>query len=348
MPEPEAVARPAAVPIASHIGGTQLSGVGLISGLKADEVAFTPFRNLGGRLGGLLPPPFGPLENFQGYWVGTGFNTIWRPNFAGAPGAKDTEDHFLALNLTAENLTFTPVSTAVPNRGLSEPDISLAAVEYLQKISDANFPPPAGGGALHFEPGLWLVVPGTADTGGKQTVNRLGSVPHGTTLLAVGTSEVINGPPTIDPVSITPFSIGSPGSLVAFPEQSLANSAPTSRTDPLPAGITQALVDNPNSLLTNAIAQMSTTGLTLTSTTQLQVATINPLGGAGGGTDAIPFLNAASSAQVAEVSSTFWLETWSDRAGGTCLTLQYTQTVLLNFNTLSWPHVTVGSLTKAF
>ena len=27
--------------------------------------------------------------------------------------------------------------------------------------------------------------------------------------------------------------------------------------------------------------------------------------------------------------------------------LQYSQIVLINFNTLSWPHVTVGTLTKA-
>jgi hypothetical protein len=27
--------------------------------------------------------------------------------------------------------------------------------------------------------------------------------------------------------------------------------------------------------------------------------------------------------------------------------LQYSQTVLLNFNTLSWPHVTVGTLRKS-
>lgn len=93
---------------------------------------------------------------------------------------------------------------------------------------------------------------------------------------------------------------------------------------------------------------MQASGLTLTSTTQLQVATHNPLGGPIGGVSAIPFLNAQSSAQVADTTSTFWLETWTDSQGGTCLTLQYTQTVLLNFNGLSWPHVTVGSLAKVF
>jgi hypothetical protein len=48
------------------------------------------------------------------------------------------------------------------------------------------------------------------------------------------------------------------------------------------------------------------------------------------------------------VSSTFWIET----VKGTFpfpnfLQLQYTQLVLLNFNGLSWPHVTVATMRKA-
>jgi hypothetical protein len=42
---------------------------------------------------------------------------------------------------------------------------------------------------------------------------------------------------------------------------------------------------------------------------------------------------------------TFWLETLQGQSAPT--QLQYTQTVLLNFNGISWPHVTVGTLHKA-
>lgn len=44
-------------------------------------------------------------------------------------------------------------------------------------------------------------------------------------------------------------------------------------------------------------------------------------------------------------TATFWLETLLGQSEPT--QPQYSQIVLLNFNTLSWPHVTVGTLTKA-
>jgi hypothetical protein len=47
---------------------------------------------------------------------------------------------------------------------------------------------------------------------------------------------------------------------------------------------------------------------------------------------------------TALVSATFWLETIQGAAIPN--QLQYTQTVLLNFNGLSWPHVTVGTLRR--
>jgi hypothetical protein len=43
-----------------------------------------------------------------------------------------------------------------------------------------------------------------------------------------------------------------------------------------------------------------------------------------------------------QVDATFWIQTLADSS----LQLQYTQRVLLNFNGLSWPHVTVATLKK--
>jgi len=49
-------------------------------------------------------------------------------------------------------------------------------------------------------------------------------------------------------------------------------------------------------------------------------------------------------ADAALVTWTFWIETIT--APEPTMQLQYTQTVLLNFKGLSWPHVTVATLTK--
>jgi len=46
------------------------------------------------------------------------------------------------------------------------------------------------------------------------------------------------------------------------------------------------------------------------------------------------------------VHEIFWIEEFVDAHGKTHHQLQYTQTVLLNFNGLSWPHVSVGNLIK--
>jgi len=63
----------------------------------------------------------------------------------------------------------------------------------------------------------------------------------------------------------------------------------------------------------------------------------------------MPFLPAAvgQNAQIALVAATYWIETVTDDAGGPDVQqLQYTQTELLNFAGLSWPHITVATLRK--
>ena len=61
-----------------------------------------------------------------------------------------------------------------------------------------------------------------------------------------------------------------------------------------------------------------------------------------------PFLKGGADGQNAvalSVNATFWLETLQGQSAPT--QLQYAQTVLLNFNTLSWPHITVATLHKS-
>jgi hypothetical protein len=275
--------------------------------------------------------PLGPLAALGGEWGGDGFNVIWRPNHT--PG----QDHFLELNLTLDSITFNAISGAIPNRGLLQPDINMFGLTYLQQISDANLD--AG---LHIEPGIWAVAPTTSDPAEGPTVVRMASIPHGSTILAQGTATSASGPPAIPNINILPFFIGDPSATFNFPEQNL--STPTAFRSP-PAqlvGITQAMVNNPNSVLQTVIA-----GQTILSTTTLQISTQPAAPIVGGGTANTAFLAGSAdgpNAKSAVVSATFWIETVKGTPD--FLQLQYSQLVLLNFNGLSWPHVTVGTLTK--
>ena len=275
--------------------------------------------------------PLGPLAVLGGEWGGKGFNMIWRPNHT--PG----QDRFLELNLTLDSIAFDAISGAIPNRGLLQPDINMFGLTYMQQISDANVT--AG---LHIEPGIWAVVPATSDPAETRTVVRMASIPHGTTILAQGTATTTAGPPSIPNTNILPFIIGSPGSVFHFPEQNLAT--PTAFRSPAAqiAGITQTMVDNPNSVLQAAIA-----GQTILSTTTLHVSTKPTTPVVGGGTANTAFLAGGAhgpNAVSAEVSATFWIETV--KGSPNFLQLQYSQLVLLNFNGLSWPHITVATLRK--
>ena len=272
----------------------------------------------------------GPLGKLPGTWTGTGFNVIWRPRF----DTPKQKQHFLQLNLTQETFTVNSIGGEVPNRGLVQDDVFLTGVRYLQQIHDGSgFTPPAGGGAMHIEPGFFLLVPPTTEPEEGQTVVRLGSVPHGNAVMATGQAFENDGPPPIEPASITPFRIGDPTALVPFPESTLTNAPGIQRSDPLPAGITQTLVDNPNSLLTDRIA-----GQDIVHTTTLVVSTRT----APAGIENIPFLPV--NADAVDLDAIFWIETVRPAEGPAFLQLQYTQTLMLNFNGLSWPHVSAANL----
>ena len=295
---------------------------------------------VGGSSGPLLGV-HGGIGNFPGSWTGRGFNLIWRPHFPSNP-----DDHFLQLNLTSETIQFDGVGSPVPNRGLNEPDIAIFAIRYLQQIHDANFPIPQGGGGLHVEPGFWLSIPATPETAGTPSLVRAASIPHGTTILTQG-SAVSQLPPVIPAVSTVPFQTAS-GQQFPFETESVLTNASSFRTTPLPAGITQALVNNPNSLLTDANQAAANQGFQIVESVEISVSTgaVTPAGqSALGAIGNIPFL--VPNADVADVSATFWLERVKNPAGASFLQLQYSQSVLLNFNTLSWPHVTVGALVKS-
>ena len=284
--------------------------------------------------------PLGPLAKLRGTWKGTGFNQIWRP-FDGLP----QQDRFLELNETSEILQFVEIQGDIPNRGLLQADITLHGLTYLQRINDVNVLQNGKPTGIHIEPGIWVRIPNTTNPQDPETVARLANIPHGTSLVAQGSATVSNAAPVFPAVSITPFTIAPPNNPIQFPETNLATPT-TFRTPPgdIPH-VTQPMVDNPNVVLA-----AGTAGKKITSLTTLAISTIdlNPPT-SGGGTSNIAFLQGAAggpNAQAARMDATFWIEEFDDK-GHIKLQLQYSQRVLLNFNGLSWPHVSVATLLKA-
>ena len=346
-----------------------------------------------------LSPTLGSLEKFTGTFTGNGFNSIFRPQSAVTPTPLPVPvggDNVLELNLTSETLSFSSSLGVVPNRGMVQGDILLNGVPYLQTVTDVTDPrQPVG---IHFEPGLWIVIPATADPLERETLARMASIPHGATVVAQGTSSSLGGPPTIPPVCITPtFNRAGPPQRVRFPSQTATNSGtariPQDLTSFIAAGtITQELLDDPNMFLRKHLASRK-----VVSTTTILIST-NPASPLfGGGADNIAFLlgDAAAltnpqppgpNAQTLCMRATFWIETVEFtivvppfRGGQPPLTIapepqvpgeptprfrvhppmtiaqprpitvrspriQYSQEVCLNFNGLTWPHVSVATL----
>jgi hypothetical protein len=59
----------------------------------------------------------------------------------------------------------------------------------------------------------------------------------------------------------------------------------------------------------------------------------------------IPFVT--KNADVPKVKAIFWFEKCLDKDGIPFDQLQYTQTVVLRFGGIDWPHVSVGTLKRA-
>ncbi len=302
-----------------------------------------------------LPLAGSGQDNPKRSWSGQGFNLIWRPNFGNQTG---TKNFFLELNSTQETLEFTDISgsgqnVGIANRGALQQDILLGGISYLQQVTDR-----ASGVGQHFEPGVWINVPNTIHPAEPANVVRMGSIPHGTTVNLEGVAFTAPAP-AIANTTITPFTVGSPDDgttgLAHFPEETLTN-VTTSRTSTANVpGLTQAILSNPNKLLQDAIV-----GQNITQTTVLIIASdptlMPPPGGpvpahatAGGGIANIGFLSGGiatgSNANVLATTAIFWIETVKNADGTTFLQLQYTQRVLLAFNGLIWPHISVATLT---
>jgi hypothetical protein len=261
------------------------------------------------------------------------------------------------------------------------------------------------GQALHIEPGLFMNVPASVVPAHEAAIVRMASIPHGVTVMMEGktpSSTPVSGKPHIpDLFPLPEFPAFVPGippnpapplpTIVApkatdgngiqpvevpaatppvehlVPEVTLPNDTAGSQSNgPYPAAtIPQKYVDNPNVLLTDAIAHQHILGhITIhldSKAVDREIANIPFLGNL---TNAFnpPF---SANAFVESARATFWIEWvripdypslkadpcppikeiepfWPE---GSYLQLQYSQVVILVFNKVRWPHVTVGTLT---
>ncbi len=280
----------------------------------------------------------GPLADLSGTWVGNGFNLI------SLPDKHENKPFRLKVNATRETLNFTLIGGPIPNRGSAQDDIAFVGFHYFQQVSDA-----VTNEGMHVEPGLWLNLPVTTAPAQGATVARLGTIPHGDSLLAQGNFLTVNGGPKIDPVDPTPFTLNATTGARQN-DTNAAYLAPFTSTE-LPRYIPAGSIANPNLVLSDAIK-----GQNIVKTVVLFVSA-TPVGGINGtpitppnkpnnvgGIVNIPFVT--TNANANSFSAIFWIETVESSDGSQFLQLQYTQTTILDFIGLKWPHISVATLVK--
>lgn len=220
-----------------------------------------------------------------------------------------------------------------PNHGLPTapgPDSlqTVGAITYNLFVNDAASPH----GQLHFENGMWLNLPvpdPASPTPVTPEIARLFSVPHGNSGMTKGAVPiVVKGGPTFQEITILP-------STVALPPDSTAHRVPADQlTDSMGntpyVGLAPDVL-NPNLKLSEAI---TSTGITIKQTTVLTVSTGFPT------TDVLntPFTEA--NVKPHHFSCIYCIEELSNGQ----VWLQYSQTILLEFNGLFWPHVDVNTV----
>lgn len=294
----------------------------------------------------------GPLQLLPGVWKnvpnlpGCGWNMIALP-FATQPNSP--LNYRLLLNQFNEELKFTLVDKAVPNRGISrngvtvQTDQFVVTLDYEQsivQIAADDFPKSGNAGnrglAIHHEPGLWLHMANEVSDG--LDIARLATIPHGDSVLALGSSKENNGPPDIFDINGLPVGVN----------QNL-DSPYLAPYKHFHENLFQGLFDptSPNDLL-----KAANNGVNIRKTTILSVDTSTPTGGIVN----IPFI--VKQANATSMRSTFWIQEIDEDDGNgkvhTKLRLQYSQIVMLDFfprrdglpGLIGWPHVSINTLEK--
>lgn len=305
----------------------------------------------------------GPLNLLPGKWkgVGTGWNMI------ALPFDKAQFNYRLLMNQYDETLEFSFVDDDVPNRGLAgiidnsaEEDQFIVTLDYQQVINQQkaeDFPNSglAGdpGDGIHHEPGLWLYMKNLRTTDKDITgdavieVARLATIPHGNSVLALGTQKEISGPPTIPPLRGLP--IGRSGDFTTDPYLQ-----PYKHFTDYPffgnvTGVPGFPGFHPQNM--NAILEFANTNVDIEKTTILAVDSTRQDAGVAN----IPFV--VKQAEPVSMKSTFWIQELKDKDehGHPKLRLQYSQIVMMDFfrprqdelpDRAQWPHISINTLEK--
>jgi hypothetical protein len=247
------------------------------------------------------PTELGDLAGLIGTWKGNGFNAIWRP--------------------------FQPSATITPVPFPSAP------VTGSDRFLELN---------LTTETLEFTVIPGTIPNRGLLQGDLI--------MAGVRYLQQISDANVIDPTTNQNAGLHvEPGLWLSVPATTDPPvPASVARLASIPHGttgvgltnVTQSMLDNPNSVLTqDAVTDITTTTTITVSSVQTPII--------GGGTADTAFLQGGPdgpNANSARVDATFWLQT--SQGASQPNVLQYSQLVFLNFNGLSWPHVTVGSLKR--
>jgi len=271
----------------------------------------------------------GPLSHLIGVWEGTGYSSIFRPN------GQNKTPFFFQQNTTKEILTFIPLIMSAPDRGsllnTGQGDISLKGIIYEQLISDEHNIT----NVLHFESGQWLLIPKTTVPAKNETVARQAAILHGVTFTATGDAPSmapVPGRPTIISANTKPIGpqVDDPHYLDQFDNA------------PLMADLPAGSIQDPSRILTNRIeTQKIIETVTFDVSAQL-TPTDSPDKICG--ISNIPFVDKNS--QVTKLRSVFYVEHVDYAHGGSFMQLQYIQIVPLNFDNISWPHVSVATLRR--
>lgn len=320
----------------------------------------------------------GPFKWLPGTWENSNPKTPQGWNMIALPFSTEPDSPFnyrLLLNHYNEKLEFTTVDKGVPNRGLDESadpaetqNQFIVTLDYLQTIeqvaavdvpeSDDQTKGKIPGG-IHHEPGLFLNM--TNFVTKEMNIARLGTIPHGNSVLAMGNykedgfgADVFDGVPAIPTISGLP--VGIPG--IDEPDEidrggyldpyGFFNQNPFLGT--VPPGTPNFPGFNPvrpARLLQEATAQLSKS---VKRTTRLGMRSDVM----DGGIKNIPFITREANATLME--STFWIMELDEEGidGDPALIMMYLQSVNLDFfprvdgtpGLIGWPHVSINTLVK--
>jgi hypothetical protein len=312
-------------------------------------------------------PRLGLLRNLPGRWVGKGrgWNMIALPLDAAHSGGRPDAFRVL-LNQFDETLEFTnaliPAQGSaspggVPNRGTPN-DQFLNGLQYIQHIDQltaidslGSTISPVGAAAIHHEPGFFLrIVDQHAknEKGETLEIARLGTIPHGDSVAALGNGKDL-GP--VVGIDLSPGAIGDFSALPigAGPRDTAENGylAPYAQFHANPFKGNVAAPNFPGFDPTNPLALLQPGAPTnFAGMTVITLDTVNK-----GGIVNLPFI--VRHANATEMRFVLWVEELvGSTAENPLFQLQYAQRVLLDFfpsfgdptKKIRWPHITINTL----